>query len=162
MPVIDCLWRDSNQRQVLEKWQATGGVESSVVKAQIGPHVQIRPPIFFSTSTSGVYMYRYALLGMMPTRCLHLLTRSFRPPHIVRFSASIRMSSATQTHESTLFRRPGGQTSRRPNFRFRGPWPAHCGWAQFEFGEKFGQDNRYIIARKLGWGMHSSTWARSR
>ncbi|KXN87240.1 Serine/threonine-protein kinase SRPK [Leucoagaricus sp. SymC.cos] len=32
------------------------------------------------------------------------------------------------------------------------------GWAQFEFGDQIGQDNRYTIARKLGWGMHSSTW----
>ena len=35
------------------------------------------------------------------------------------------------------------------------------GWAQFEFGDQIGQDNRYIIARKLGWGMHSSTWLAS-
>jgi hypothetical protein len=32
------------------------------------------------------------------------------------------------------------------------------GWAQFEFGDQIGPGNRYIIARKLGWGMHSSTW----
>ncbi len=35
------------------------------------------------------------------------------------------------------------------------------GWAQFEFGESIGpEDNpeRYTILRKLGWGMHSSTW----
>jgi len=32
------------------------------------------------------------------------------------------------------------------------------GWAQFQFGDKIGQDSRYTIARKLGWGMHSSTW----
>ncbi|TDL19552.1 kinase-like protein [Rickenella mellea] len=32
------------------------------------------------------------------------------------------------------------------------------GWAQFEFGEHIGQDNRYTITRKLGWGMHSSAW----
>ena len=32
------------------------------------------------------------------------------------------------------------------------------GWAQFEFGDQVGQDNRYTITRKLGWGMHSSTW----
>ena len=29
------------------------------------------------------------------------------------------------------------------------------GWAQFEFGDQIG---RYTIARKLGWGMYSSTW----
>jgi len=32
------------------------------------------------------------------------------------------------------------------------------GWAQFEFGDQIGQNNRYTIARKLGWGMCSSTW----
>ena len=32
------------------------------------------------------------------------------------------------------------------------------GWAQLEFGEQIGKDNRYTIVRKLGWGMHSSTW----
>ena len=32
------------------------------------------------------------------------------------------------------------------------------GWAQFEFGDRIGQDNRYTISRKLGWGMYSSTW----
>jgi hypothetical protein len=32
------------------------------------------------------------------------------------------------------------------------------GWPQFEFGESIGPDNRYIIVRKLGWGMYSSTW----
>ena len=32
------------------------------------------------------------------------------------------------------------------------------GWAQFEFGDQIGQDNRYTIVRKLGRGMYSSTW----
>ncbi|KXN84886.1 Serine/threonine-protein kinase SRPK [Leucoagaricus sp. SymC.cos] len=32
------------------------------------------------------------------------------------------------------------------------------GWPQFEFGEVFGPDQRYVIVRKLGWGMFSSTW----
>lgn len=32
------------------------------------------------------------------------------------------------------------------------------GWPQLEFGECIGPGNRYKIARKLGWGMHSSTW----
>ncbi|KAL0954338.1 hypothetical protein HGRIS_003336 [Hohenbuehelia grisea] len=32
------------------------------------------------------------------------------------------------------------------------------GWARFEFGDAVGPDQRYTIARKLGWGMHSSTW----
>lgn len=32
------------------------------------------------------------------------------------------------------------------------------GWPQLEFGERIGPDLRYEIKRKLGWGMHSSTW----
>ncbi|KAJ7748548.1 kinase-like protein [Mycena maculata] len=32
------------------------------------------------------------------------------------------------------------------------------GWAQFGFGDSIGNDHRYTILRKLGWGMHSSTW----
>ncbi|KAJ7435148.1 kinase-like protein [Mycena latifolia] len=32
------------------------------------------------------------------------------------------------------------------------------GWAQFEFGDSVGNDQRYTILRKVGWGMHSSTW----
>ncbi|KAI0315034.1 kinase-like domain-containing protein [Amylostereum chailletii] len=32
------------------------------------------------------------------------------------------------------------------------------GWPQLEFGEAVGPDNRYIVCRKLGWGMCSSTW----
>ena len=32
------------------------------------------------------------------------------------------------------------------------------GWAQLEFGDQIGGDDRYTIVRKLGWGSHSSTW----
>ncbi|RXW25557.1 hypothetical protein EST38_g374 [Candolleomyces aberdarensis] len=32
------------------------------------------------------------------------------------------------------------------------------GWPQFDFGQEIGPDDRYKIVRKLGWGMHSSTW----
>ncbi|ESK85798.1 serine threonine-protein kinase srpk2 [Moniliophthora roreri MCA 2997] len=32
------------------------------------------------------------------------------------------------------------------------------GWANLDFGQKIGPDGRYTIERKLGWGMHSSTW----
>jgi len=32
------------------------------------------------------------------------------------------------------------------------------GFTQLEFGERIGPEARYTIARKLGWGMHSSTW----
>ncbi|TFK33318.1 kinase-like domain-containing protein [Crucibulum laeve] len=32
------------------------------------------------------------------------------------------------------------------------------GWPQLNFSEAVGPDNRYVILRKLGWGMSSSTW----
>lgn len=32
------------------------------------------------------------------------------------------------------------------------------GWPQLEFDEAIGPENRYVICRKLGWGMSSSTW----
>ncbi|KAK0430418.1 kinase-like protein [Armillaria borealis] len=32
------------------------------------------------------------------------------------------------------------------------------GWPQLEFNEAIGPENRYVICRKLGWGMSSSTW----
>ncbi|KAF9026050.1 kinase-like protein [Hymenopellis radicata] len=32
------------------------------------------------------------------------------------------------------------------------------GWARLDFGQKIGRSERYTIERKLGWGMHSSTW----
>ncbi|KZT00297.1 kinase-like protein [Laetiporus sulphureus 93-53] len=32
------------------------------------------------------------------------------------------------------------------------------GWARFDFGDRIGPNERYTIMRKLGWGMHSSTW----
>ncbi|KAK0455646.1 kinase-like protein [Desarmillaria tabescens] len=32
------------------------------------------------------------------------------------------------------------------------------GWPQLDFDEAIGPENRYVICRKLGWGMSSSTW----
>lgn len=32
------------------------------------------------------------------------------------------------------------------------------GFAQLRFGDAIGPDARYTVVRKLGWGMHSSTW----
>ena len=32
------------------------------------------------------------------------------------------------------------------------------GYAQFDFGDTIGPENRYKIVRKLGWGMYSSIW----
>ncbi|PBK74828.1 kinase-like protein [Armillaria solidipes] len=38
------------------------------------------------------------------------------------------------------------------------PAKEHFGWPHLEFNESIGPDNRYVISRKLGWGMSSSTW----
>ncbi|KAF9030184.1 kinase-like protein [Hymenopellis radicata] len=38
------------------------------------------------------------------------------------------------------------------------PASRDCGWARLDFGQKIGPSERYTIERKLGWGMHSSTW----
>ncbi|KAK0449113.1 kinase-like protein [Armillaria borealis] len=38
------------------------------------------------------------------------------------------------------------------------PAKEHFGWPHLEFNESIGPDNRYVISRKLGWGMPSSTW----
>lgn len=32
------------------------------------------------------------------------------------------------------------------------------GFVQLDFSERIGPNARYTIVRKLGWGMHSSTW----
>ncbi len=32
------------------------------------------------------------------------------------------------------------------------------GWPQFRAGESIGPEKRYLLSRKLGWGMSSSTW----
>lgn len=32
------------------------------------------------------------------------------------------------------------------------------GWPEIDFGQTIGPENRYVISRKLGWGMSSSTW----
>ena len=38
------------------------------------------------------------------------------------------------------------------------PAPDGYGWPQIDFGQRVGKEERYTIVRKLGWGMHSSTW----
>ena len=56
---------------------------------------------------------------------------------------------------------PGGEQAVDLNFVSEAlgmPAAKGYGWAQFEFGDQIGQDNRYTITRKLGWGMYSSTW----
>ena len=108
-------------------------------------------------------MCRYAL-RVPRARYLHPpFTQSFRPPHIVRFFACIRMSSTTQPELTNQHFSVDPEGKQVVDLTFASealgmPAADGYGWAQFEFGDQIGQSNRYIIARKLGWGMHSSTW----
>jgi hypothetical protein len=107
-------------------------------------------------------MHRGAL-RMTRTRYLHLITQSFRPPRTVRSSTSIRMSSATQLEPTNQHFSIDSEGKQVVDLTFTSealgmPAADGYGWAQFEFGDQIGQDNRYTIVRKLGWGMHSSTW----
>ena len=113
-------------------------------------------------------MYKCALRTTR-TRYLHpFFTRNLRPPRIVRFSTSVRVSPTTHIEVENLdpanlhiLVDPEGKqvvdlvfTSEAPSM----PAADGYGWAQFEFGYRYGHDNRHSIVRKLGWGMHSSTW----
>lgn len=65
---------------------------------------------------------------------------------------------STNQHHSTD---PGGEQATNLNFVSEAlgmPAVKGYGWAQFEFGDQIGRDNRYTLVRKLGWGMFSSTW----
>jgi serine/threonine protein kinase len=81
------------------------------------------------------------------------------PPRIL--PCQLRMSSTARcANEHVSFDAEGNQVI---DLTFaseaRGmPAAEGYGWAQFEFGEQIGRDKRYTITRKLGWGMHSSTW----
>ena len=116
---------------------------------------------FFSVSTN-MYVYRCALCMTRARYLRPLSTQSFRPPRIVHFS-NIRMSSTTQlevANQHSLVHPEGDQviTLTFASEALGMPAADGYGWAQFEFGDQIGQDNRYTIVRKLGWGMHSSTW----
>jgi hypothetical protein len=54
------------------------------------------------------------------------------------------------------------KTPRLPGSRRTSPgprrWDRGSGYAQLEFGEKTGPDLRYVIARRVGWGMQSDVW----
>lgn len=108
-------------------------------------------------------MYRCALRTTR-TRYLHpLFTQSFHPSHIARVSTSIRMSSVTQPEFANQHFSVDAEGKPVIDLIFASealgmPAVEGYGWVQFEFGDQIGQDNRYKIARKLGWGMHSSTW----
>ena len=108
-------------------------------------------------------MYGHAL-RMTRTRYLRLLfTQSFRPLHTVRFSTSIRMSSTAQPEPTNQHFSVDAEGKQVVDLTFVSeplgmPATDGYGWAQFEFGDQIGPENRYTITRKLGWGMHSSTW----
>ena len=73
------------------------------------------------------------------------------------------MSSATQLESTNQRFRVNPEGDRVVDLAFASealglPATKGYGWAQLEFGDQIGPDNRYTIVRKLGWGMHSSTW----
>ena len=109
------------------------------------------------------------ILRTTRSRYLHLLfTPGLQPPRTVRFSTRIRIPSMTHPMDNNP--RPAnlhlsvdaeGKQVLDPIFASEAlgmPVADGYGWAQFEFGDQFGEGDRYTIVRKLGWGMHSSTW----
>lgn len=108
-------------------------------------------------------MHRCALRTIW-SRFLNLpFTRSLQPPRIARFSASVRMSSAAQLKPTNQHFSVDPEGKQVVDLTFASealgmPAADGYGWAQFEFGDQIGEDNRYTITRKLGWGMYSSTW----
>jgi len=122
----------------------------------------------FFASMSGMYMHR-GTLRVTLTRRLHLrFAQNFRPLRIARFSTSIRMSPTNQLEITNphlanvhLSVDPEGKQVIDLNFTSEAlgmPAADGYGWAQLEFGDQIGEDDRYTIVRKLGWGSHSSTW----
>ena len=115
-------------------------------------------------------MYRlcFGCVKVCPThaRTRHIrpvLTQSFQIPYVVRFSTGTQKSTMAQLEPTNqhLLADPEGKQVVDPSFVSEAlgmPAAKGYGWAQFEFGDRIGQDNRYTIARKLGWGKYSSTW----
>ena len=123
--------------------------------------------MFSSAPTSGMYK---CALRITPTRYLHpLFTRTFQPFPIARFSTRIRMSPMKQfdimenPHLANVHISVDPEGNRVFDLNFISealgmPAANGYGWPQLEFGDKIGEDGRYTIVRKLGWGGHSSTW----
>ncbi|KAJ7435298.1 kinase-like protein [Mycena galericulata] len=92
-----------------------------------------------------------------------MLRAAFRRPHLLpRTCARLRhMSTSTEPTNQHLSVDAEGKTVVDLSFASEAlgmPAAQGYGWAQFEFGDTIGDDHRYTILRKLGWGMHSSTW----
>ncbi|KAJ7761461.1 kinase-like protein [Mycena olivaceomarginata] len=83
-------------------------------------------------------------------------------PQLARTCVRFRhMSTSTEPMNQRLSVDPEGKTVVDLTFASEAlgmPAAQGYGWAQFEFGDSVGIDQRYTILRKLGWGMHSSTW----
>jgi len=118
------------------------------------------------------YMYlRKLCLGCVQVcfarACTHrlrsLLTQNFQPPHVICSSIGIQTPSTPQLEPTNQHFSvdPDGEQVVDLTFVSEAigmPAAKGYGWAQFEFGDQIGQDNRYTIVRKLGRGMYSSTW----
>jgi serine/threonine protein kinase len=108
-------------------------------------------------------MYKCAL-RVTRTCCLHPpFIQSFRPPRNVCFSTSTRVSSTARPELANQHSSADPEGKQVANLALASqvlgmPVMDGHGWAQFEFGDQIGQDNRYTIARKLGRGMYSNTW----
>ena len=110
-------------------------------------------------------MYRCTLRTIRTRYLRPLFTQSFRPPRIVHLSAGIRMSSTNQLEPTNQHFSVDAEGKQVVDLSFASealgmPAADGYGWAQFEFGDQIGEgeDNRYTIVRKLGWGMYSSAW----
>ncbi|KAJ7035842.1 kinase-like protein [Mycena alexandri] len=92
-----------------------------------------------------------------------MLRAAFRQPHLIARTCARfhHMSTSAEPTNQRLSVDPEGRTVVDLTFASEAlgmPAAQGYGWAQFEFGDSVGNDQRYTILRKLGWGMHSSTW----
>ncbi|KAF8885738.1 kinase-like domain-containing protein [Infundibulicybe gibba] len=73
----------------------------------------------------------------------------------------VDLSSATETTNQHISVGPDGKVNVDLSFTEEPlgvPAEEGYGWPQLEFNETIGPGNRYMILRKLGWGMSSSSW----
>ena len=101
---------------------------------------------------------------------LSLVARYFKTPiraprlvHLSSYSHIARMDSTAVDEPKNVHYSvdPSGKTVMDLSFASEPlglPASDGYGWPQFQAGESIGPENRYLLSRKLGWGMSSSTW----
>jgi len=125
------------------------------------PCSSLHPQTCHCSCTSCVCVACRCALCMTRTRHLCcLLIQSFRHPRVVCFPQRSSTTHLEPTNQHLSVEREDGEVADLTFVSEALGMPAMKGqgWAQFEFGDQIGQDNRYTIVRKLGWGMFSSTW----